>query len=268
MIPSQTSGDPHDDKWMYCVSLVFRKSSTARPQVTEAQMNDECVRELLKHDGSASEATVTDFQSPIFVTESEDGRSRKMKVAQDLKEFNSKLQQQQWSQQIGQGATIGIALISSRNVTHAMRETLSLLYDDFCSIKSFSRHLCQPLVDILGVFSHSAVRLEETSLSCLLQPYLAYTTSRWVDRPLSDQSDIFSEASVMQLLEALPPVPLALAFVALLLEQKVCFAVSYQVQRIHLAPLTAPLTTLCLSLSYRLSSHHLGEECSCQRRLQ
>ena len=148
-----------------------------------------------------------------------------MKVQQELKGFNSKLQEHKWSQQFAQGATIGLALISSRNVTQAMRETLSLLYEDFCSVKSSSRYLCQPLVDILGVFSHSQV--EKTSLSCLLQPYLAYTTSRWVHRPLSDQSDIFLEAAGIQLLQSLPPVPLALAFVTLLLEQKVRFIILY-----------------------------------------
>mmetsp|Transcript_7437 Transcript_7437/g.16861 ORF Transcript_7437/g.16861 Transcript_7437/m.16861 type:complete len:1957 (+) Transcript_7437:3-5873(+) len=236
VIPSQASGGTDDDgKWSYCVSLVFRKSSTARPQMSEREIDNECVGELQHEESASGEATATNnFQSPLFATESEDGQSRKMKVSKDLKEFNSKLQQQKWSQQTGQGATIGLTLISSRNVTHAMRETLSLLYDDFCSVKSPSegmqkgktpRYLCQALVDILGVLSHSQ-EVEAASLSCLLQPYLAYTTSRWVHRPLSDQSDIFSEASGMQLLQALPPVPLALAFVTLLLEQKVVFSSS------------------------------------------
>ena len=231
VIPSQASGGSDDDKWMYCVSLVLRKSSTSVPQISERAVNDECVREL-QHDSANDETTTTgsDFQSPLSVKETEN--SRTMKVSQELKQFNRRLQESKWSQQAGQGATIGVALISSRNVASAMRETLSLLYDDFCSYskgdqdgKKAPQHLCQPLVDILGVLSRSQ-EIEANSLSCLLQPYLAYTTSMWVDRPLSDQSEIFAKASGMQLLQALPPVPLALAFVTLLLEQKVVFASS------------------------------------------
>jgi len=182
----------------------------------------------LQHDESLGGTEY--FKSPLFFTESQDGRSRKMKVSLELNEFNRKLQEYKWSQQFGQGATIGLALISSRNVTQAMRETLSLLFKDFCAIKSSTEGLktpcqmCQPLVDILGVLSHSQV--EKSSLGCLLQPYLAYTTSKWVHRPLSDQSDIFLESAGIQLMQALPPVPLALAFVTLLLEQKVVFSSS------------------------------------------
>lgn len=227
MLPSQGNGDSHDDNWMYCVSLVFHKSSNARPQISEQEINNGCVCELVL-DNSSSEESVSEFSSPLFVIESEDERSRRMKVSQELKEFNSKLQEQKWSEQIGQGATIGLALISNRNVTHAMRETLSLLYNDICSVTPSTqnqtppRHMCQPLADLLGVLSHSQ-EVEEASLSCLLQPYVAFTTSRWIHRPLSDQSDIFSEAAGIQLLQALPPVPLALAFVTILLEQKVSF---------------------------------------------
>ncbi|KAL7542840.1 hypothetical protein ACHAXR_012149 [Thalassiosira sp. AJA248-18] len=231
VIPSPASGASDDDKWMYCVSLVLRKTPNARPQISEQEISNECVSEL-HHDGSANQAAVSEFESPLFATETKDGRA--LKVSKVLKEFNCKLKANQsrggWSQQFGQGATIGLALISSRNVMQAMRETLFLLYNDFCSVKSSSknikapRHLCQPLVDILGVLSHSQV--EATSLSCLMQPYIAFTTSRWVHRPLPDQSDIFSEAAGMQLLQALPPVSLALAFVTLLLEQKVVFSSS------------------------------------------
>ena len=229
VIPAQTSGTSDDEQWMHCVSLVFRKSFTARPQISERDITSECMYEL-KHDGSTGEATIgSEFASPIFTEVTQDGNRRKMKVSQELKEFNSKLQGQKWSQQVGQDATVGLALISSRNVAQAMRETLSLLYNDICSFHTSCkdpkgpRHLCQTLVDMLGVLSNTEV--EAKSLSCLLQPYLAYTTSKWVHRPLSDQSNIFSKAAGTHLLQALPPVPLALAFVALLLEQKVCFIV-------------------------------------------
>ena len=232
MIPSQGSGGSDDDKWMYCVSLVFRKSFNAAPQVSEREINNACVQEL-QHDDSLDETTSQDFKSPLSMLEPEDDEKKRiMKVSQELKQFNSKLQEKKWSQQVRQGSTIGLALISSRNVTSAMRETLSLLYEDFCGHsneeqdgkRAPKQHLCQPLVDILGTLH--AQEIEATSLGCVLQPYLTHTSSRWVHRPISHQSDIFVKAAGMQLLQALPPVPLALAFVTLLLEQKVVFASS------------------------------------------
>ncbi|KAL9179777.1 hypothetical protein ACHAXT_007747 [Thalassiosira profunda] len=226
VIPSQGNGAADEDNWMYCVSLVLRKSSSARPKVSEREINNECVSEL-QCDGSTSEITGTGFESPLSVNTSEYAQSRTMKVSQELTEFNKQLLGPKWSQQ-NVGATIGLALISSRSVTVAMRETLALLFNDLCSVKSPTgdtvHHICQPLVDLLGVLSHSEV--ETASLGCLLEPYVAHATSRWIDRPLSDQSSIFSEAAGMQLLQALPPVPLALAFVTLLLEQKVVFSSS------------------------------------------
>ena len=233
MVPSKANGDSVKEKWMYCVSLVFRRGDFTRSHVNEQDARKiQCVCELQK-ENSSCEVLGPNFQSPLFVTCSNDGQSRSMtmRVSQELKKFNSKLQEQKWSQQVGQGATIGVALISRRNVMHAMRETLSLLYDDFCSVKSCDEEghdekktrklVCQPLVDILGVFTHSQ-GVETSALRCLLQPYHAYTTARWVHRPLSNQTEPLLKSSGMQLLQALPPVPLALAFIILLLEQKVC----------------------------------------------
>ena len=114
-----------------------------------------------------------------------------------------------------------------------MRETLSLLYDDFCLVKTCSKdgrendvpcYLCQPLIDVLGVLSHSQV--EVISLNCLLERYLSFTTLQWIQRPLSDQKEALSEACGMHLIKSLPPVPLALLFVTILLEQKVCLFLS------------------------------------------
>lgn len=238
MIPTTTNRDLADDKWIYCVSLVLRRCSVSKVFTTEQDANMKCVYEL-EEDESACQVGSFDFQSPFFFTCSNDGRSQKriMKVSQKLKQFNRKLQELKWSNQVDQGATIGIALISRRNIMHGMRETLSLLYNDFCSIKSSDQkgvndnmnsgaYVCQPLVDILGVFTHSS-GVEGSSLSCLLEPYQNFVTSRWSHDSLSDQSEEFLKSSGIQLLQALPPIPLALAFVTLLLEQKVSDNQSY-----------------------------------------
>jgi len=237
VIPSQANKGPSNEKWIYCVSLVLRKSTkNGRPQMSEGDIDKECVRELRHDESFNSEAGPDCFQSPLFAADSsEDGAvHRVMKVNQELSEFNNKIKSQKWSHHVGKGATIGLTLMSSSNVMHGMRETLSLLYDDFCTIKSDTnrKHLCQPLVDILGVLTYCpsgglcssparSKRVETTSLRCLLQPYCMYTKSKWVHRPLSIQSEIFLESAGLVLLQALPPVPLALAFIALLLEQKV-----------------------------------------------
>lgn len=217
---------------MHCASLVFRRYSLAKAHlINDKETSTQCVYEFQEHE-SVCEVGGSNFQSPLHKC-SNNGQipSRTMKVSKDLTKFNSKLQEQKWSQQVGQGATIGLALVSRRNVTHVMRETLSLLFDDFCSFKSRDEtcnNVCQPLVDILGVFTHSQ-GVESSALNCLLQPYHAYTISKWVHRPLSSQSETWLKSSGMQLLQALPPVPLALAFITLLLEQKVCiFGSCYQ----------------------------------------
>jgi hypothetical protein len=236
VIPSQANKGPSNEKWIYCVSLVLRKCmNNGQPQMSEGDIDKECVRELRHDESFNSEADPHCFQSPLFEADLEDGAGyRVMKVDQELIEFNKKIKDQKWSHHVGKGATIGLTLMSSSNVMHGMRETLSLLYDDFCTIKSDTnrKHLCQPLVDILGVLTYCpsgglcsspsrSKRVETTSLRCLLQPYCMYTKSKWVHRPLSIQSEIFLESAGLVLLQALPPVPLALAFIALLLEQKV-----------------------------------------------
>ena len=266
VIPCQANKASPDDKWIYCVSLVLRRSMNNRTQISERVINKECVREL-RHDEFSSEAGSDNFQSPLILTDSDDRGCRIMKVNQELTEFNKKLQEQQWSHHVGKGAIIGLVLMSSSNVMHGMRETLSLLYNDFCVIKSGAngncdektcqKHLCQPLVDILGVLTHSSSgglgsspsrskRVEATSLSCLLQPYCTYTSSRWIHRPLSNQSEIFLESAGLLLLQALPPVPLALAFVALLLEQKVSAPAPFVFYSVNSTPTTLLNTFRCV----------------------
>ena len=242
----------------------------ARPQISQRDIHKECVRGL-QHDTSTCEDS-SYFQSPLFHMDSSDGRRRMMKVSQNLTLFDNKLQEQKWSQHVGKGASIGLALMSSSNVMTGMRETLSLLYDDFCCIKSctngnhdekrYPKYLCQPLVDILGVLTHSK-QVEETALNCLVQPYCNFTNSRWVHRPLSNQSDNFLESSGMILLQALPPVPLALAFITLLLEQKVRNVGSKSRNDAQFL-LSYLIILICCSLYFR----HLEGECLPQRHLE
>lgn len=217
-----------DNEWLYCVSLVLRKprvsvqSKRSRKYLSEQEIGLECVHKLVCDETfSESKSDSNEFKSPLIETESDGCKSRKMVVSSEPSEFNRKLQEQSWSQSVDSSSDVivGLAIVSDRNETFRMRETLSTVYSDFCR-----RNLCQPLVDILGNFSNSCV--EESCLRSILEPYLSFTAAKWVDRPIHDQEHQFSEISGTQLIQSIPPVPLALLFVTVLLEQKVVLASS------------------------------------------
>lgn len=224
MVPAGSSGRDGSE-WLYCVSLVFRKPSVplqskrSRKYFSEQEIELDCVRKF--ETGETFSRSTSDsnqeFRSPLVEMVFEGVKSRKMIVSsEEPRNFNRKLQEQRWSQipVLSSDAIVGIALVSDRNQTFRMRETLSIVYSDFCR-----RHLCQPLVDVLGNFSHSDV--EETCLQTFLEPYLSFSAAKWVGRSLREQELQFSDISGTQLMQALPPVPLALLFIAVLLEQKV-----------------------------------------------
>lgn len=228
MLPSGSSG-LDDNEWLYCCSLVFRKPSVSvqqkrsRKYLSDQEIGLERVRKLVSEETvSQSESNSNqEFQSPLVETELDGAKSRMMIVSSEPCEFNRKLQEQSWSQSVDSSSdvVVGLAVVSDRNETFRMRETLSLVYSDFCR-----KNLCQPLVDILGNFSNSCV--EEDCLKSILEPYLSFTAEKWVDRPITDQEIQYSEISGTQLMQSLPPVPLALLFITVLLEQKVVIASS------------------------------------------
>lgn len=215
---------------LYCVSLVCSNidAGTTASCWDNRDIADLLVRELhhqpdtCKMKTTLAQSDKQQFKSPTFVAESEDGKVRKMRVPSKLKNFNKELEEQISTKRAHSKRMVGISLVSSRNVLPAMRHSLSLLYDDLCSVRTGSgarHHACRPLLDLLSVFS--SPNIEDTSLKCILDPYISYATSQWVDRPLSDQSKEISKYCGIQLIQSLPPVPLALLFVTALLEQKV-----------------------------------------------
>jgi len=163
--------------------------------------------------------------------------SRRVLVSAPTPEFNRRLGERRWSDRMTEfsksskrGAAVGIALISGRNVIPAMRETLSCMFKDYSKTGLRDKtdkntiRLCDPIVDILGNLSHHDV--EKAGLRCILEPYLNYSSSRWVDRPLSEQKSEFTKVSGHQLVQSLPPVPLALLFTTAILEQKIILSSS------------------------------------------
>ena len=185
------------------------------------------------------------FQSPITVSRSknEDGGEtsevvRKIRVSAQTPEFNRRLREMRWSERVkkrktsgGGGATVGIALVSGRNSIPAMRDTLSQLFDDYTNVGlneegtsadlvgDQAQRVCDLLVDILGTLSQ--INVEREALNCILEPYIDYGSSQWIPRPLSEQSREFASTSGLELIQSLPPIPLALLFLTILLEQKI-----------------------------------------------
>lgn len=228
MLPSGSSG-LDGNEWLYCCSIVFRKPSVSvqlkrsRKYLSEQEIGLERVRKLVSDDTNSQSKSNSnqEFHSPLIETELNGAMSRNMIVSSEPSEFNRKLQEESWSQSVDSSSdvVVGLAVVSDRNETFRMREALSLVYSDFCR-----KNLCQPLVDILGNFSNSCV--EEDSLKLILEPYISFTAVKWVDRPICDQELQYSEISGTQLMQSLPPVPLALLFITVLLEQKVVIASS------------------------------------------
>jgi hypothetical protein len=224
---------------LYCVSLALSNMNAPAAQVSlsDPEVASFSIEELC-HKSNDDGKKQTDpqckdssFQSPLFADKS----IRKMKVSCELSKFNQELKKQVVSSKADTPKhLIGISLVCRRNVIPVMRQTLSLFYEDVCSVKSnpgASKHVCQPLVDLLSVLSSPLV--EENSLVCVLEPYMSYALSPWVHRPLRDQTTEIGIFCGIQVLQSLPPVPLALLFVTALLEQKVSIGLHFDVTSQH-----------------------------------
>ena len=255
-IPKADDGSGQaEDKSLYGVSLVCQRSSTARfhpRRISQTQLVREDGGKEEKKTETATEGPIasideaSQFSSPItFGTPSDDHWStftRSVKISGEVpKIFNGHLREKAWIDRVLQDetrdqevpATVGIALVSRKNVVIAMRQTLWMLLRDFSRMpeddsSSSARNkevlTCGGLVDLLGNFAHQNV--EQNSLRCILEPYIRAASSSWVDRPLSAQKEEFDRLAGQQLITCLPPIPLALLFVATLLEQKIVLSSS------------------------------------------
>lgn len=243
---------------LYGVSLVFVKdtvksANTKSPIPTEfvvAEESSECVSDSAVSFASDDEA---DQKAAIV---------RKVKVSSALPVLNNKMKEEPWHLRIEKDeyhnrtnpVTIGLALVSNRNVICAMRDTLSRILFDFSkqpgtSDGPTSTLACQGLVDVLGSFSKKDI--EPESLLRILEPHLKGANAPWVDRPISDQSKVFQEQAVRQLSDCLAPAPLALMFATALLEQKIVLSSSRR------SLLHAATTGLCAMLEPLKWSHLL-----------
>lgn len=255
MIPKADDGSSEEkDRSLYGVSLVFQRSSTARfhpRRVSQTQLVSETREEKkteLDSDNSAAPPMIDEdgkFPSPLtFETTADDHWqtfNRSINSTEETPIFNEHLREKAWIDRVLQDesrdqdvpATVGVALVSRRNVVIAMRQTLWMLLRDFSrmpedkdSSERPRKHVitCGSLVDLLGNFAHQDV--EGKALRCILEPYIRAASSPWIERPLSAQREEFERLAGQQLITCLPPIPLALLFVAAVLEQKIVLSSS------------------------------------------
>jgi hypothetical protein len=232
--------------------LVFEESNVeSKDMQTPVKKTENPEQGEMVYDADGQAIAVDSFASPIFFETPQKPRvdseakeeeskemTRKVKVSMMTPTFKRRLEETSWvdramqeqHRDLDKPITIGLALVSRRNVILAMRETLSRLLFDYSRGPSSDdenikpKITCGALINVLGAFSYQDV--ENTSLRCILEPYLRAASSPWIDRPFWDQKAEFETLSFQTLTECLPPTPLALMFVAALLEQKIVLSSS------------------------------------------
>ena len=232
---ADASSEDGEDASLFGVSLLFQRShNSATPPgnqvltefVSEAAVGPAEGSSLVGFERTAKASTEGDAQPPVL--------KRRVSVSSDVPALNRRLSEQSWSEQVtredtGGGAssvTVGLALVSQRNVVLAMRETLTMLLREFSQSPDGDDNstttppaACGALVDVLGTFHHQD--LDSNSLKSILEPFIRSTTKPWLERPIGSQKDAFLQLAGKQLVSSLPPIPMALMFVTALLEQKI-----------------------------------------------
>ncbi|KAG7352004.1 DENN AEX-3 domain containing protein [Nitzschia inconspicua] len=233
---TSSSGDATESA-LFGVSLCFQRSSTV---VDDGHLGRKIQTEIHFSD-PPSDTGDSCWISPISfenIADSDDNVIRKIKSTCDAPIFSRRLREQPWTERVmseehrdqSQPIMIGIALVSRRNVVFAMRDTLSRLLFDFSrrpgqSIEDIKDPpSCNALVEVLGAFSYQDH--EGAVLKSILEPYIRHGSSPWIDHPIAVQEKAFESHALKLLTDCLPPIPLALLFVTVLLEQKVVFSSS------------------------------------------
>jgi len=191
--------------------------------------------ELVKEDSGDDDDCLVSF-----LNEADSPTSCQVRIGTDANVFNQKMSERSWAERVSlevrqdeTPVTIGVCLLSHRNVILAMRETLREFLQTFCGsttsvkssfVSSRSSLSCRALVNILGNFSHQDV--EADALQSILRPFIRRAVKPWLERPILSQQHEYEDMAGMHLLQSLPPIPLALTFVTALLEQKIVMASS------------------------------------------
>jgi hypothetical protein len=219
VIPRADVSSDDGDAAMYGVSLTLRQSSR---QSSSQSLPDT--------DTSSYAQSVSNYisENETFRTRLKE-RSWIDRVQNEIRDEDSSL------------PVIGIILASHRNSISAMRETLS----DFLSVFVRNSRELPSLVNLLGNFAHQDV--DPDALSRLLLPFVEKTSKPWLERPIDAQKQAFVQMAGQQLIQSLPPIPLALLFATALLEQKIVLSSS---RRSILASASVALSEMLKPLSW------------------
>jgi DENN (AEX-3) domain len=218
----RTDASDSENASLYGVSLMFHHN---RMESNALCADDDTIKMVLRSE------PVLQTQSPLQVDESGTGNSsssrRIVRISAELPKYQKELEKNSsWCRRQSNSFTadskqcisIGLALVSQQNHILAMRETLSLLLQDFL----LDGNRAAPLVNVLGAFADAADKeFESNSLQVLLETYLTRASTPWLERPVGAQRDAFLQKAGHELIQCLPPIPLALMFVTALLEQKI-----------------------------------------------
>lgn len=261
---ADSSSSDSSESSLYGVSLTFVQNSKSKSAINDAIYQTEFIEEAESETSGVNDKSK--FVSPITFDENESNAEtgkletiRKVKVSSQLSKLNEKLKDELWASRIEKDeyhdsshpATIGIALVSNRNVILAMRNSLSRMLFDYsktpgqASGQASPPIRCSALIDILGSFAFKDI--ESLSLRCILEPYMRAGSATWVDRPFGEQKVAFEKQALGQLTACLPPTPLALMFATALLEQKIVLSSS---RRSVLHSATVALESLLKPLSW------------------
>ena len=117
-------------------------------------------------------------------------------------------------------SSFGITLMSKKNTILSMRDSLRLLFEEYTQLPNNQGSFhCGALLSILKLSQKRELDFESVVRS-MMKPLIYKASLPWLGRPLSDQRDAFIQISGDSLVKTLPPVPLALVFITMLLEQK------------------------------------------------
>ena len=213
----------HPSNCLYGVSLVLHRSRS--PAVV--------------HDGNEPDELAASQEnsssSPMFQAIAVEGAERYLtfdivhKVDQIFKEAPSPSRRHRrgpWSKEFLEGGpTVGISLIANSNVIPAMRQSLS---DFFKGLSSWEQNgaCVAGLADLLGSYSSPSSSESTVDLPTVLRPYIESGSKEWIHRPMSEQAAQFEDQCICHILECLSPTAFCLAFLTVLLEQKVVFVSS------------------------------------------
>ena len=234
-VPRVDSTDDNEDSSLYGVSLVLRRL----PNQSNPDQNT-MPTSVIK--------SPTNENSVYYEGSQESGDLRRIVAVEcECTLFKDRMQSQSWREvHSSKNAMIGIALVSRHCAIPSMQQALENLLKAFCSNGEKTRDLfCNGLADFLGTFEHGDVEIDV--LRDFVSPCLQESLKPWLERPFGAQQLAFERDAGEQLINSLPPIPLALLFVTALLEQKIVITGS---RRSILLSATTALTQMLKPLKW------------------